>query len=146
MITIPFTNYEDEGFFTKPRFANEGDAGADLTATYVDINLEKNIVVCDTNIAVAIPSGHVGLLVARSSIWKRHLMLANNVGIIDSGYRGPLKLIFHILDREHFVTPKTGERIGQLLIFQLPPVEYKKVDQLDTNTSRGVGGFGSTGI
>lgn len=127
-----------------PKIANKGDAGADLTATSIDINNNTKIISYGTSIAVKIPYGYVGLLFPRSSVYKKNLTMANSVGVIDSGYRGEIIVKFKAdmigLDNYYEV----GERIGQLVIVPIPNVEYVEVEDLG-KSERGNGGFGSSG-
>lgn len=126
-----------------PSYAKPGDAGMDLVATSKEFDTEKEKLVFGTGLAVEIPEGHVGLLFPRSSIVKTLLSLANSVGVIDSGYRGEIKVIF---DPGH--RPKknyeVGDRIAQLIIMPFPRVEPVEAFDL-SDTARGSGGFGSTG-
>jgi dUTP pyrophosphatase len=78
-----------------PVFAKEGDAGADLTATSIEFKNHK--VIYGTGISVEIPDGYCMKIYPRSSIYKTSLRLCNNVGIIDSGYRNEIKLIFDFI-------------------------------------------------
>jgi len=125
-----------------PKIANHGDAGADLTAISVDYDI-NNIITYGTGIAVEIPEGYVGLIFPRSSIYKKQLILSNSVGVIDCGYRGEIKFKFWG-DRESDVY-KIGDRIGQLVIMPIPSVEWEESEEL-TDSVRGEGGFGSTGV
>ncbi len=125
-----------------PKIANHGDAGADLTAISVDYDI-NNIITYGTGIAVEIPEGYVGLIFPRSSIYKKQLILSNSVGVIDCGYRGEIKFKFRG-DRESDVY-KIGDRIGQLVIMPIPSVEWQESEEL-TDSVRGEGGFGSTGV
>ena len=122
-----------------------GDAGYDLTAT--DFQITHQYIEYNTGIAVAIPDGYVGLLFPRSSVSKYDLILANCVGVIDSSYRGEVKLRFKALPREgvNFIRYDTGDKIGQLVIVPILEPEIEEVNTLDS-TERGEGGFGSTGI
>lgn len=126
-----------------PSYAKPGDAGLDLVATSKLYDEEKEKLVFGTGLAVEIPDGHVGLLFPRSSIVKTLLSLANSVGVIDSGYRGEIKIMF---DPGH--RPKknyeVGDRIAQLIIMPFPCIEPVQSDEL-SDSSRGAGGFGSTG-
>jgi dUTP pyrophosphatase len=122
-----------------PKYAKEGDAGMDLTAT------TKQVVSIDstkygTGIAIEIPEGYVGMLFPRSSVFKTGQMLYNSVGILDSGFRGEISLVY----RRGYDEYEVGDRIGQLLILPYPHIKFKEVDEL-TETSRGEGGYGSTG-
>ena len=124
-----------------PRYAKPGDAGMDLTSVW--INQEMDLITYGTGLAAEIPDGHVGLLFPRSSIYKTGMMLTNAVGVIDSGYRGEIMMKFEMTDNRTMY--KVGDRIGQLLIMPYPKVEFEEVDEL-SETTRGSGGYGSTGV
>lgn len=124
-----------------PTFAKAGDAGLDLTATSYQLNTEYGVWEYGTDLAVEIPQGYVGLIFPRSSIYKTDLSLANSVGVIDSGYRGELRVIFRNHD---LVTYRVGDRVAQLVILPIPPVTPVEVDTL-SDSERGAGGFGSSG-
>ena len=96
-----------------------------------------------TGLAIEIPDGYVGLVFPRSSISKTDHFLRNSVGVIDSGYRGEVKLRMSVpaLGSKSY---EVGEKIGQLLIIKLPTVNIQQVDTL-SSSERGLGGFGSTG-
>ena len=125
-----------------PRYAKPGDACVDLYSIHLEKDKNQNDV-HRTGIAVEIPDGHVGLLFPRSSISKTSCNLRNSVGVIDSGYRGEIILKFGCIS--NLDCYKTGDRVGQLLILPYPQIEFEEVDEL-SETSRGVGGFGSTGV
>lgn len=97
-----------------------------------------------TGIAVAVPEGCVGILAVRSSMGIRHgVAMSNGIGVIDSDYRGPLRVGLHnFRDTEYVIEP--GDRIAQLLILPVLCPEVEAVDELSP-TARGTGGFGSTG-
>ncbi len=129
-----------------PRYATKGDACMDLYAVSVDCDVKGNIVY-DTGIAMEIPDGYVGLLFPRSSISKTSMMLRNSVGVIDSGYRGTIKLKFKSFGSttgEKTEIYSMGDRVGQIMLIQRPEIEFEQVEEL-TDTERGLGGFGSTG-
>tara|TARA_R110001583_G_scaffold67000_1_gene191939 strand:- start:247 stop:669 length:423 start_codon:yes stop_codon:yes gene_type:complete len=125
-----------------PTYAKQGDAGMDLTC--VDWGISETYVEYDTGLSMEIPEGHVGFLFPRSSVSKTNLVLANCVGVVDSGYRGPVKLRFKELLGPPGGRYKTGDRVGQIIIMPIPNFEFEEVEEL-TDTSRGDGGFGSTG-
>lgn len=125
-----------------PQYAKEGDAGMDLVAVSETWNENNTMVTYDTGLAMEIPNGFVGLLFPRSSVSKTTLSLANCVGVIDSGYRGPVMLKFRYLEEGDVYD--IGDRVGQLVIVELPFVQVTEVDEL-SSTERGTGGFGSTG-
>ena len=130
---------------TLPSYARAGDAALDL-ASNVDVELgpgERALV--PTGLAVAIPEGYAGLVLPRSGRASREgLTLANSPGLIDSGYRGELTCSVVNLDRERSVKIARGDRIAQLLIVPIPPVEPSWVEVLPPS-ERGEGGFGSSG-
>lgn len=130
-----------------PTRANPTDAGLDLRAAQnVWTTSVGERVLVKTGVRVKIPVGHVGLLVARSSLSKKGWTLSNSIGIIDSDYRGEL-----LVSMYKFTTGETisqGERIAQLLIvpIALPTVEvFTGTDEEWVDTQRGTGGFGSSG-
>jgi dUTP diphosphatase len=128
-----------------PERAHPGDAGLDLRSM-VDVDVEPGRrALVPTGLAVAIPEGHAGLVLPRSGLASRAgLTLANAPGLIDAGYRGEIVCAVVNLDRESAVRIERGDRIAQLVIVALPHVEPAFVDELP-GSSRGAGGFGSTG-
>ena len=127
----------------KPKFGKPGDAGADLTATSMNLFMDDHIVY-GTGLAVEIPEGMVGLVFPRSSIRNTTLSMANSVGVIDSGYRGEILISFKMLDKNEVVGYTIGDRIAQLVIMPVPLVQFVEVDEL-SETERGTEGHGSTG-
>lgn len=124
-------------------YAKPGDAGIDLTATSKSYDQYKNVVY-GTGLAFEIPEGYVGLVFPRSSICKQDLILSNCVGVIDSGYRGEVMLKFK--PTENFARLyEVGDRIGQIIIMPYPQITLNEVEEL-SETERGNGGYGSTGI
>ena len=126
-----------------PIYAKPGDAGMDLVAISEEWNEGNTLVTYDTGLSMEIPEGYVGLIFPRSSISKTILELANSVGVIDSGYRGPIMLKFRYPE-EGFVYD-VGDRIGQIIILPYPEVQFEEVAELNS-TERGDGAFGSTGV
>ena len=127
-----------------PTYAKDGDAGLDLTAIESHINFDYKFVEFDTGIAVEIPQGFVGYVFPRSSISKTSHSLANSVGVIDSSYRGSIKLRMRFDENSSDMEYTYGDKIGQLIIMPIPNIELNEVSEL-TDTKRGGGGFGSTG-
>lgn len=125
-----------------PQYAKPGDAGLDLVAISEEWNEDNTMVTYGTGLAIEIPEGHVGLIFPRSSISKTTLNLSNSVGVIDSGYRGPIMFKFRYLENGDVY--EVGDRIGQLVIMEIPKVNIIEVQEL-SSTERGEGGFGSTG-
>ena len=125
-----------------PKYAQDGDAGVDLTATAYKVN-EKGQYVSTSDLALEIPDGYVGLLFPRSSICKKDLEMTNSVGVIDSNYRGPIKSVFNPTCEDPEIY-ELGERFAQLIIIPYPKIEFEEVEEL-SETNRGTGGYGSTG-
>ena len=129
-----------------PTYGSEFAAGADLYACIDEaVTIESGeTVLTKTGLAMEIPTGYAGLIYARSGLaTKRGLAPANKVGVIDSDYRGEIMVALH----NHSSISQTiekGERIAQMIITPYILGVYNVVDELDT-TSRGEGGFGSTG-
>ncbi len=126
----------------KPKYAKESDAGMDLVATEI-ISETQSQITYGTGLAMEIPDGMVGLVFPRSSIRNVGLELSNSVGVIDAGYRGEIQATFNkngVKDEIY----KVGDRVAQIIIVPHPIVQFVEVDEL-TESSRGKGGFGSTG-
>ena len=129
-----------------PGRAYQGDAGLDLVACErVELAPGERAVV-GTGVAVAIPDGHAGFVQPRSGLAARHgISIVNSPGLVDSGYRGELRVIVLNTDpREPFVV-EAGMRIAQLVVMPIVPVEPVEVDELP-ETERGVRGFGSSAV
>jgi dUTP pyrophosphatase len=128
-----------------PRYASAGDAGLDLFAAE-DASLEPGErAAIPTGIAVAIPEGHAGFVHARSGrALKEGLALVNAPGLIDSGYRGEIKVIVVNLDARSPIDIRRGDKIAQLVVQPVATVDPVMVDELPPS-DRGEGGFGSTG-
>lgn len=129
-----------------PRYAHQADAGLDLCAAEdVTIKPGKRALV-STGLAVAIPPGYAGFVQPRSgSAAKKGLGIVNSPGLIDSGYRGEVKVVLINLDPGDPIGISRGDKIAQLVIVPVPEVEVVLVDELSA-TERGEGGFGSTGV
>lgn len=126
-----------------PKYALPQDAGMDFFALETTIIPPQERKLISTGIALAIPAGYVGLIWDKSSIAAKH-GIKTMAGVIDSGYRGEIKILLHNLSPQPYTMEK-GAKIAQMLI---QPVEQKKiveVQELD-ETARGQGGFGSTGL
>lgn len=143
MTDLPFRRLDPE--MPLPERAHPGDAGFDLRSA-VDIEVQPGErAMVPTGLAVAIPEGHAGLVLPRSGLASKHgLTMANAPGLIDAGYRGELICAVVNLDREHPVKIGRGDRIAQIVIVAVPDLEAAWVDELPPST-RGAGGFGSTG-
>jgi len=128
-----------------PRYQHEGDAGLDLPSR-VDYVLEPGErAMIPTGIAVAIPRGYAGFVLPRSGLASRHgIALVNSPGLVDAGYRGEMSIIMINTDKREAFHIKRGDRIAQLVIQKVIEATTIQVSELDA-TSRGSGGFGSTG-
>lgn len=123
-------------------------AGYDLTAAAEKFRPELTgpIWEYDTGLAFEIPKGQVGLVFPRSSVTtKTTLSLGNCVGVIDSDYRGTIKFQFRNVGMSGGKKYNVGDRIGQIIIIPIPTVSFEEVQELE-DSSRGTGGFGSTGV
>lgn len=127
-----------------PTRAHAADAGLDLYVPEGQGCLVRSgaVYTIDLGVRVAIPDGYYGQLTLRSSAGKKGLTIPNGVGVIDSGYRGSLKLLVSALAEPVLVA--AGERACQLIILPLTPVDVE-AGVVDTDTDRGQGGLGSTG-
>ena len=125
--------------------AHEGDAGLDLYAREdAIIRARGGRLLMPTGVAVAIPHGYMGLAVPRSGLALKHgITLANTPGIIDSGYRGELKVVMINTDPEKDYEIKRGDRVAQLIISRYDNVTWTEVTEL-SGFDRG-GGFGHSG-
>jgi dUTP pyrophosphatase len=129
-----------------PGRAYAGDAGLDLAACeHVDLAAGERATV-GTGLAVAIPEGYAGFVQPRSGLAAKHgITIVNAPGLIDSGYRGELKVTLLNTDpREPFVV-EPGMRIAQLVVLEVPGVQPIEVDDLP-DSERGVRGFGSSAV
>jgi dUTP pyrophosphatase len=122
-----------------PKYAHPGDGGMDVYAIS-KVETDKYIEY-GTGLAFEMPSDHVMLLYPRSSVSNMDLTLANSVGVLDSGYRGELKLRFR---KSGDAIYEIGDKIGQILVLPFPLIEFEETDELSESV-RGEGGFGSSG-
>lgn len=125
-----------------PKYAKQGDAGLDLVATSKSYDEHGNVVY-GTSLAIEVPQGYYAQLLPRSSVSKYDLVLANSVGVIDSGYRGELIVKFKAVSSIG-AQYEVGDRIAQLIILPYPQIEFVEVGDL-SESERGQGGFGSSG-
>lgn len=131
-----------------PQYAHDTDAGLDLTAVSAERDEYSNIVY-HTGLAIEIPDGYAGFLFPRSSVSKYDLSLCNCVGVIDSAYRGEIILKFNLMnwvkDVEDIHIYGAGDRVAQLIILPYPKIKLVETNEL-SDSDRGEGGFGSTGV
>ena len=128
-----------------PTRAYPGDAGLDLHALEDGVLGPGERASIRTGIAVEIPDGQAGLVLPRSGLAARHgIAIVNAPGLIDSGYRGEIRVLLLNTDREASFTFPSGERIAQLVLVRVETPEIFEVDELAAS-KRGAGGFGSSG-
>jgi dUTP pyrophosphatase len=128
-----------------PARAYEGDAGLDLHALEPIALGPGERASIPTGVAVEIPEGCAGLVLPRSGLAARHgIALVNAPGLIDSGYRGEIRVLLLNTDRAHPYDLAPGDRIAQLLVIRHETATVIEVDEL-TGSERGTGGFGSSG-
>lgn len=129
-----------------PTYAKPGDAGLDLLASE-DVVLAPGggRALVPTGIAIAIPEGYAGFVQPRSGLAAKHgVTCLNTPGLIDSGYRGELKVLLVNTDSTEPFEVRRGERIAQLVVQAVEHVRWREVAELD-DSERGEGGFGHTG-
>lgn len=123
-----------------PFYAKPGDAGMDVFA--VTREEKEKFLEYGTGLSFELPENHTMLVFARSSITNKDLILANHVGILDSGFRGELKMRFRKTGKDIY---EIGDKIGQIIIIPFPKIDFEETSELSMNTARGTNGFGSTG-
>lgn len=129
-----------------PSRAHEGDAGLDLSAkTSVTLKPGERVVI-PTGVALAIPDGYAGFIQPRSGLAaKCGLGLVNSPGLIDSGFRGEIRVVAINLDPEEPIEVCRGDKVAQLVVVPVPRAEFVTLDELPAS-ARGTGGFGSSGL
>ena len=142
-MSLPFRRLSEVA--TAPSRAHDGDAALDLYASEAAELGPGERASVGTGIAVAIPTGYGGLVLPRSGLAARHgITLVNAPGLIDSGYRGEVRVLLHNTDPEEAFRVTAGERIAQLLVVRCEQLEPAESETLD-DTPRGDRGFGSSG-
>jgi len=143
-VTLRFARLSPEA--SAPERVHDDDAGYDLRAAEtVTLGAGERASV-GTGIAVEIPAGCAGLVLPRSGLALRHgIALVNAPGLIDSGYRGEVRVLLLNTDRTESFDVAVGDRIAQLVVTRYEAGEVEEVESL-AETARGAGGFGSTGI
>jgi len=144
VLNIPVVRAEAD--LELPAHATPGDAGVDLRASAdVTIAARGGRALVPTGISIAIPDGYAGFIQPRSGLAYKHgVTVLNTPGLIDSGYRGELKVLLINTDPTTDFEVVRGERIAQLVIQAYEEVNFEEVQNLP-DSERGLGGFGSTG-
>jgi dUTP pyrophosphatase len=129
-----------------PSYAKAGDAGADLVAREgVLLKAAGGRAAVPTGIALALPDGYAGFVQPRSGLASKHgVTMVNAPGLIDSGYRGEVRVLLVNLDPTADYEVHRGDRIAQLVIQRVERAEFRLVDELPAS-DRGAGGFGHSG-
>ncbi|HEY8673352.1 MAG TPA: dUTP diphosphatase [Candidatus Dormibacteraeota bacterium] len=128
-----------------PTRAHQGDAGLDLYAAEPAHLGPGERWSVPTGVAVEIPEGHAGLVLPRSGLAREHgIALVNSPGLIDSGYRGEIKVVLLNTDPAQVFRVESGDRIAQLVVVEIATPEPVEVEEL-AESARGDGGFGSSG-
>ncbi|BDZ38197.1 dUTP diphosphatase [Microbacterium suwonense] len=128
-----------------PRYANPGDAGADLVSTEA-VRLEPGErALVGTGVRIALPEGYAAFVVPRSGLAAKHgITVVNSPGTVDAGYRGEIRVSLLNTDSEDAYDIAVGDRIAQLIVMPVVTARFEPVDELPDSV-RGEGGFGSTG-
>jgi dUTP pyrophosphatase len=142
VIELPIRRLRDDAVLPAPAYA--GDAGLDLSACErVELGPGERATV-GTGLAVAIPEGYAGFVQPRSGLAARHgITIVNAPGLVDSGYRGELRVVLLNTDRTAPFVVEPGMRIAQLVVQPVTTTELREVDELP-GSERGVRGFGSS--
>ena len=128
-----------------PTRAHDGDAGLDLYACEAATLAPGERASVGTGIAIEVPEGHAALVLPRSGLAARHgIALVNAPGLIDSGYRGEVRVLLLNTDRAEDFAIAPGDRIAQLLVVPFAEIDPVEVAELAAS-QRGAGGFGSSG-
>jgi dUTP pyrophosphatase len=144
VIELPIQRLRDDAVV--PSRAYSGDAGLDLAACErVELAPGERAAV-GTGLAVAIPEGYAGYVQPRSGLAAKHgITIVNTPGLVDSGYRGELKVILLNTDATDSFVIEPGMRIAQLVVLEVPSVDPVEVEELPAS-ERGVRGFGSSAV
>ena len=144
MLDVPLHRLDQD--LPIPEYANPGDAAIDLMARSDCVLFSGMRALVDTGIAIALPAGYAGLILPRSGLaWKHGVTVLNSPGLIDSGYRGELKVLLWNADASNDFVVERGMRIAQLMIVCCSEANLIEQDVL-LDSTRGSGGFGSTGM
>ena len=142
MIELPIQRLREDAVV--PERAYAGDAGLDLAATERSELGPGERAVVPTGLAVAIPEGSAGFVQPRSGLASRHgITIVNTPGLVDSGYRGELRVVLLNTDATEPFVVEPGMRIAQLVVLPIPELELVEMDELPAS-ERGVRGFGSS--
>ena len=144
MLDVPVRRLDPD--LPLPAYAHDDDAGIDLIARCkITLKPGGGRALVPTGVAVAIPSGYAGFVQPRSGLALNHgVTCLNTPGLVDSGYRGELKVLLVNTDPDRTFTVERGQRIAQLVVRAVEQVRLVETDELESS-DRGSSGFGSTG-
>ena len=144
MLAVPIVRLDPE--LPLPRYAREGDAGADLySRDSVLLKAGGGRGVVGTGLALALPEGYAGFVLPRSGLAVKHgVTCVNSPGLLDAGYRDELRVALVNTDPSEDYEVRRGDRIAQLVIQRVEHASFDEVDELPPS-ERGLGGFGHTG-
>jgi dUTP pyrophosphatase len=143
VIELPVRRLREDAVL--PQRAYEGDGGFDLAACERAVIGPGERAVLGTGLAVALPVGYAAFVQPRSGLAARNgITIVNSPGLVDSGYRGEIRVVLHNTDREQPFAVEPGMRIAQLVVVRLPEVDLQEVDELP-ESERGARGYGSSG-
>ena len=126
--------------------AYNGDAGVDLQSVEHIVLKPQERAMVATGLAIALPEGYAGFVLPRSGLAAKHgISIVNAPGLIDSNYRGELKVVLVNTDPEESFSIEIGDRIAQLIVMPVPTISFEQVEELP-DSQRGESGFGSSGI
>ncbi len=129
-----------------PTYAHEGDGGLDIySAESCTIKANGGRKMIGTGICLEIPRNYAGFILSRSGLASNGIIVLNAPGLIDSGYRGEIKVILGNVDKDNDYNVSVGERIAQLVIKKIETCDLIKTNDIETETDRGRKGFGSSG-
>jgi dUTP pyrophosphatase len=145
VVTVPVVALSDSAQI--PHYAHHGDGGCDLVAAErVELAPRGGRASVGCGIAVAIPDGHAGFVLPRSGLALHHgVTCLNAPGLVDAGYRGELRVVLVNTDPDTPFVVDVGDRVAQLVIQRVEHASFVATHEL-TATTRGAGGFGSTGV
>jgi dUTP pyrophosphatase len=144
VIELPIRRLRDDAIV--PARAYDGDAGLDLAACERVVLAPGERATVGTGLAIAIPDGYAGFVQPRSGLAaKSGITIVNTPGLVDSGYRGELKVILLNTDEHDAFVVEAGMRIAQLVVMPVPLVDPVEVEELP-ESERGVRGFGSSKV
>jgi dUTP pyrophosphatase len=142
VIELPIRRLREDAVL--PERAYSGDAGLDLAACERVVLGPGERAMVPTGLAVAIPEGYAGFVQPRSGLAARHgISVVNSPGLVDSGYRGELRVVLLNTDTREPFEVEPGMRIAQLVVLPVPELELVEVEELP-ESERGVRGFGSS--